>query len=53
MICHASRLDLLPDNLEVTAKRLAGDRATALYAFSLRCGLEPVLTGRAAVVLDA
>jgi predicted hotdog family 3-hydroxylacyl-ACP dehydratase len=51
--CHAARLDLLADDLEVTATRLAGDQATALYAFSLRCGTEPVLTGRAAVVLDA
>lgn len=51
--CHATRLDLLVDDLEVTATRLAGDQATALYAFSLHCGTEPVLTGRAAVVLDA
>jgi predicted hotdog family 3-hydroxylacyl-ACP dehydratase len=50
--CHAARLDLLVDDLEVTATRLAGDQASAVYAFSLRCGAEPVLTGRAAVVLD-
>jgi predicted hotdog family 3-hydroxylacyl-ACP dehydratase len=50
---HAARLDLLADDLEVTATRLAGNQASALYSFSLRCGAEPVLTGRAAVVLDA
>jgi predicted hotdog family 3-hydroxylacyl-ACP dehydratase len=53
VICHAARLDLLSDELEITATRLAGDQATALYAFSLRSGAATVLTGRAAVVLDA
>jgi predicted hotdog family 3-hydroxylacyl-ACP dehydratase len=53
VICHTHRLDLLPDILEVTATRLAGDRATALYSFNLRCGSATILTGRAAVVLDA
>ena len=46
-------LDLLADDLEVTATRLAGDQASAVYEFSLRSGQGPILTGRAAVVLDA
>ena len=53
VVCHAARLDLLVDDLEVTATRLAGDHATAVYEFSLRTGEGPILTGRAAVVLDA
>jgi predicted hotdog family 3-hydroxylacyl-ACP dehydratase len=53
VVCHATRLDLLVDDLEVTATRLAGDHATAVYEFSLRTGQGPILTGRAAVVLDA
>jgi predicted hotdog family 3-hydroxylacyl-ACP dehydratase len=53
VVGHAARLDLLAGDLEVTATRLAGDRSTALYAFSLRSGGVPVLAGRAAVVLDA
>ena len=50
---HSNRLDLLTVDLEITATRLAGSQANALYSFSLRCGLAPILTGRAAVVLDA
>jgi predicted hotdog family 3-hydroxylacyl-ACP dehydratase len=53
VMCLTVRLDQLADDLEVTATRLAGDHVTALYAFSLRTGGVPVLTGRAAVVLDA
>jgi predicted hotdog family 3-hydroxylacyl-ACP dehydratase len=53
VVCHAARLDLVADDLEVTATRLAGDQTTAVYEFSVGSGQEPVLTGRAAVVLDA
>jgi predicted hotdog family 3-hydroxylacyl-ACP dehydratase len=53
VVCHTARLDLLADDLEVTATRLAGGHATAVYEFSLRAGQGPILTGRAAVVLDA
>ena len=38
VVCHAARLDLLADDLEITATRLAGDQATAVYEFSLRSG---------------
>lgn len=51
--CHGTRLDLLAGDLEITATRLAGSEATALYTFSLRSGAGPIVTGRAAVVLDA
>jgi predicted hotdog family 3-hydroxylacyl-ACP dehydratase len=53
VICHSARLDLLPDDLEVTATRLTGDNAAALYEFTLCCGPATVLLGRAAVVIDA
>ncbi len=54
VICRTGGvLDLLADELEITATRLAGDQATALYTFSLRSGTATILTGRAAVVLDA
>jgi predicted hotdog family 3-hydroxylacyl-ACP dehydratase len=53
VVCHAARLDLVADDLEVTATRLAGDQTTAVYEFSLRGGHGPILTGRAAVVLNA
>jgi predicted hotdog family 3-hydroxylacyl-ACP dehydratase len=52
VVCHIGRLDLQADDLEVTATRLAGDVAGAVYGFGLRCGATAVLTGRAAVVLD-
>jgi predicted hotdog family 3-hydroxylacyl-ACP dehydratase len=51
--CHTARLDLLADELEVTATRLAGDKAAAMYGFVVRCGAATILEGRAAVVLDA
>ena len=53
VICRTVRLDLLAEDLEVTATRLAGDRVTALYSFRMCSGQEPILSGRAAVVLDA
>jgi len=53
VICHTGRLDLLPDDLEVTATRLTADRAGAVYSFVLRCGTATILEGRAAVVLAA
>ena len=53
VVCHTGRLDLLRDDLEVTATRLSGDAAGAIYQFEIRCGGMTVMEGRAAVVLDA
>lgn len=53
VVCHVARLDLLAGDLEVTATRLAGDAAGAVYGFRLRSGEATILEGRAAVVLDA
>ena len=52
VVRHAPRLDTLPVDLEITATKLGGDGAGALYAFTLRAGLSIVLEGRAAVVLE-
>jgi predicted hotdog family 3-hydroxylacyl-ACP dehydratase len=45
------RLDDLPDDLFCDAVRAAGNDATALYEFELRCAQQTLLTGRATVVL--
>jgi predicted hotdog family 3-hydroxylacyl-ACP dehydratase len=51
--CQVARFDLLRDDLEVSATKLAGDAAGALYAFAIRCGADMIMNGRAAVVIDA
>ena len=54
---HAWRLDDLapavPDELQIVARRVAGDAGRLLYAFSVSHGGLPVATGRLAVLLDA
>lgn len=50
---HADRLDTLPAPLIVDAERVSGDGTQVLYQFAVRAGEQLVLTGRAAVVLDA
>jgi predicted hotdog family 3-hydroxylacyl-ACP dehydratase len=49
--CRERRLDLLGEELVVTAERLAGDEGQALYRFSLACAGIAVLEGRATVLL--
>jgi len=53
VVCRAGRLDLFPDVLEISAGMIAGDAAGAIYEFTLQCGSETILRGRAAVVIDA
>ena len=50
---HVARLDDLPGELSVQAERLSGDSNHILYQFSLSHAGRCLLTGRAAVVLDA
>jgi predicted hotdog family 3-hydroxylacyl-ACP dehydratase len=50
---YVDRLDTLDAPLIVDAERMSGDATTILYAFALRCGERVLLTGRAAVMLDA
>ena len=50
---HVERLDDLSDVLTIHAERLSGDASTILYSFSLHAGPALLVSGRAAVVLDA
>ena len=47
------RLDAFDGPLSVEAERVGGDGNNVLYRFTLRCGERVLLTGRAAVMLDA
>ena len=50
---HSARLDDLPGPLDIRAERLSGDGNTILYQFSVDHQGRKLLTGRAAVILDA
>ncbi|WP_043203583.1 hotdog family protein [Paraburkholderia acidipaludis] len=50
---HVARLDTFAAPLTVEAERLSGDGNTILYGFTVRCGEALLLSGRAAVMLDA
>jgi predicted hotdog family 3-hydroxylacyl-ACP dehydratase len=50
---HVARLDTFDAPLTVEAERLSGDGNTLLYGFTVRCGEALLLSGRAAVMLDA
>jgi len=50
---HVQRLDDVRSELICDAVRVAGDGNTALYEFELRAAARRLLSGRAAVVLDA
>ncbi|NML18538.1 hydroxymyristoyl-ACP dehydratase [Azohydromonas sp. G-1-1-14] len=49
---HTSRLDLLPGDLEIQVRRLAGAGSQVLYQFRVSSDGALVAEGRAAVVLD-
>jgi predicted hotdog family 3-hydroxylacyl-ACP dehydratase len=50
---HVTRLDGIAADLEVEAERLSGDGNTILYGFRVSTAGRELLSGRAAVVLDA
>jgi predicted hotdog family 3-hydroxylacyl-ACP dehydratase len=50
---QAVRLDDIATDLEVEAERLSGDANTVLYDFRVSAGGRELLSGRAAVILDA
>jgi predicted hotdog family 3-hydroxylacyl-ACP dehydratase len=52
VICCVERLDLLGGELQVTAELLIADGPRVIYRFELTCDAKPVLSGRAAVVID-
>lgn len=53
VLCSTRRLDDLTGDLVIEAERLAGDEARALYSFRIVSNDDELLTGKAAVVLDA
>ncbi len=53
VICAVDRLDLLEGDLLVSAGLLIADGARVIYRFELTSGGAPVMSGRAAVVIDA
>ena len=53
VICRKSRLDDMEGDLFVDATQLMSDRNHVIYQFKLQVGGIEVLSGRAAVVLDA
>jgi predicted hotdog family 3-hydroxylacyl-ACP dehydratase len=50
---HVARLDDIAADLDVEAERLSGDGNTILYGFRVSTDGRELLSGRAAVVLDA
>lgn len=50
---HVPRLDTIDAPLDIEAERIGGDGNNVLYRFTVRSGARTLLTGRAAVVLDA
>ncbi|MHB0982631.1 MAG: 3-hydroxylacyl-ACP dehydratase [Thiobacillus sp.] len=50
---HVARLDDIAADLDIEAERLSGDGNTILYGFRVSAAGRELLSGRAAVVLDA
>ncbi|SAK82309.1 3-hydroxylacyl-ACP dehydratase [Caballeronia glebae] len=50
---HVDRLDTLDGPLDVEAERIGGDDNTVLYRFTIHNAGRLLLSGRAAVILDA
>ncbi|WP_061166506.1 hotdog family protein [Caballeronia hypogeia] len=50
---RVARLDTLDGPLDIEAERMGGDDNTVLYRFTIHCAGRLVLSGRAAVILDA
>ena len=50
---HVARLDTFDAPLDIEAERISCDGNNVLYRFTVRCAERTLLTGRAAVVLDA
>ena len=50
---RVTRLDDLTEDLTISAQRVADDQDTALYAFTITCAEQELLTGRAGIVFGA
>ncbi|MEM5403562.1 hotdog family protein [Paraburkholderia unamae] len=53
VVAHVERLDTLASPLAIEAERVSGSGNTILYGFTVRGAGRVLLTGRAAVMLDA
>jgi predicted hotdog family 3-hydroxylacyl-ACP dehydratase len=53
LACHVGRLDDVAEDLIVEAEKLMGEGSSMIYGFSVRAGDRELLSGRAAVVIDA
>lgn len=53
VVWHASSLDALNDDLHIRAERLSANAGNVLYQFQVSAGAQPVLSGRATVILNA
>ena len=50
--CTRSRIDDLPDQLDISAEKMMGDELRVTYRFEVGAGALVFLTGRATVILD-
>ncbi len=53
LTCHVARLDDIAEDLVIDAENLTGEGSRVIYAFTLSAGDHELLSGRAAVVIDA
>lgn len=53
VVLNVERLDDIPDDLVITARRLLDDLSRLLYEFEVRADARELLRGRAVVVLAA
>ena len=53
VIFHVARLDDLSGDLVAAAERVTGDARTVLYEFALWNEAQPLIQGRASIVIDA
>jgi len=51
--CAVERLDVLAGDLLVSAELMMADDTRVIYRFDLSCDARPVMSGRAAVVIEA
>lgn len=53
LTCHVAWLDDIAEDLVIDAENLTGEGSRVIYAFTLSAGGRDLLSGRAAVVIDA
>lgn len=52
VVCRVARLDTLDHELIISAERLMGDARNVIYRFAVGSEAEPLVTGRATVILE-